>query len=179
MALLPAAAIVRRIHELLVEGAGVHRVIPAGTYAAGSVAASRDGARSVESLDDSPRVRARVISDEQHPASPGSYCSRTLRQLTIEITVTRAAGVGDTFGETERRALLTACLEDQSRIRQALEWPGNLAATEGGDPTGISGRKLVASATEFTPIEYDLGENHLVESQQLFTAVVCVDLEAA
>jgi hypothetical protein len=136
-----ASAILTRVEEVLCEGAGQHHLVAPGTYARGLSELMTSNAQSTRAIA-RPRIEVSCSASGVNPASPPVGGDKMLLDVVVDVRVIRAAGTPKQVNDLLRRDLKALALQDLAAIVPALEWPGNLAATEDGDPTSLASQAL-------------------------------------
>lgn len=178
MAQLAATEILTAVREVVEEAAGSVRIITADTYRPGAHEALNEDAASTQSLV-KPRAEVRFASIGPHGARPPEQGSFTLYALELEVAVTRFLGTEHMILDDVRTALRAVAAQDASRLAQALGWPGNLAATAAGAPTGLVSGMLRHTGSEIGDLEMVEGQNGRIVTVHSFTGAAQVQMTPA
>lgn len=142
MALGTYANVLTAIREVLDDGTGSLRTIPAGRFTDdldSSVAEAEAQRRGIRA--DKP-FRVRIVSQRRHPQSPPINGSVILYEFEVEVTVSRTVAVLEQLSADDFATLEALGWEDADAIRQVLCTPPNLETTSGGGSTNILGDAL-------------------------------------
>ena len=129
-------AILTAVREVIEDGAGSVRTIASGDYLVGQV-----GARSVPGLAHdaliSPRADIALTVTGRNGASPPITGSVQLLDVSIVVRLVRSLSAHVVMDHDARQAVRALAARDADVLAQALTWPGNLAQTAAGAPTGL------------------------------------------
>lgn len=142
MAHIKSQAILTRIREVLDDSAGDLRTIAYDRFA-GDLPEGLDPSAIQFRAVTSARVEARITGKRVSPASPPALGNLRIYELDVEVKVIRLVETADQLDDAERDALNALAAEDGDIIAQALGYPGNLTATEAGEPTDLVSGMLV------------------------------------
>lgn len=137
----PAVAIRKRLREVLLDGSGNVRTVPASRVYGDSVGVSSTDARIHRQTLIKPRIHFPPLDIERGQKAESEPSNRTQYQigLTIEATYRLPEEILD---DDTRDGILAVAEEDSVYFREALGWPGNLAQTEAAAATGIVSGQL-------------------------------------
>lgn len=171
MSYLKTEAITTRVREVLEASAGIFRRVPAGRFSGDlpeGLALDEELRRALEN----PRVVAHFTRVARSPASPPIMGDVLLYDLDLEVRIIRTVTTLEQLDGDALDLLHSRAFEDVDVVRQALEFPGNLTATDGGDVTDlVSGMcRFVESNVATVKRLIDEGAQQ-VETMIKFTAV--------
>lgn len=170
----PALSILTRIREVLESGKGSVRTIPEGQFGANTHDALDALADSMAAIG-KPQVEPKIVSQSPHPSRPSRMGSFTLEEIQVDVRVVRGFDGYRDLNADARTALHALASADGFEMAQALTWPGNLAATEAGDPTGLVSECLTSIDASVPSIEFASGQNGRLVTTHRFRGVVRVD----
>lgn len=136
MAYVQAAALVTRIREVLESSYGSMRQVPPSRFS-GDIP---DGLSLDEQMRrglTAPRIQARVMVIGRSKSSPPVTGNVLIYDIKLVVKSLRTCTRTDQVDGTSNDTLVAASMVDADAIRQALEYPGNLAATEAGAVTDL------------------------------------------
>ena len=136
MSTINAAAILKRIEQVLVDSLGNLRTVPAGRFQADSYEGISDDTEAIRAFV-LPTVDAEIVAMRRHPQSPMTMHSLALMEIDVKASITRATDATAKVDAATRRTVKAAAVADADIVRQALSYPGNLATTSAGTSTGI------------------------------------------
>lgn len=169
MANIAFTAIRARIREVLQDGEGLIRTVTQGRVGGDYWSGAPAEVWKPRALI---RPRIDVLIDNYGPHSATGPGNHSLRVYQAEATVVSAYLLPEpVLGDTARDAAIATAEQDGEVIAQALSWPGNLHATEGGTVTGIIGGCLTFAG--WSVGELDWNERTLVTNTR-FTFHVSV-----
>lgn len=178
MSNIASGAILTRIREVLLDGAGDLRTISATRFEGDLPEGLSESAQMMRGAVKA-RVEASVSSIERHPQSPPSNGSVMLYVVGVEVRAVRTVLRIEQLVDADRDTLRALCIEDADIIRQALEYPRNLTATTAGTATGIvSGLLRYAGSETRTSRGIDQG-TQILSTIHSFTGSVKVTPETA
>ena len=136
MSYIKAEAITTRIKEVLEMNSGAFRAIPAGRFS-GDLIEGLDIDEELRRALENPRINANVVRVSRSPASPPIMGNVVLYDLELEVRIVRIMSTLEQLDDDSLQLLRSRAFEDVDVVRQALEFPGNLTTTEGGEATDI------------------------------------------
>ncbi|AKF08887.1 hypothetical protein [Sandaracinus amylolyticus] len=150
MAYVHTAAALQRVREVIEDSAGTLRTTPPDRFDGDAPGGLGDEAILTRALV-RPRVEARITTQRPSPASPPVGGNIRFYDVVFVVRVTRVVTPIEQLSDDDRDALFALCAEDVDVIAQALGYPGNLSATEGGTPTDIMSGVLVLQDSQTEP----------------------------
>lgn len=159
-----------RVAEVLL-GAGSVRTVPAGILAPLKTAEEGDRKRALQAES---VVRFDVVAHELGEIGDSPPVNGDKEVVAVEVLVTTWHQIPHAGRDYDARKLAYAAANDIARvIRRALEWPGNVLQTAGGQPTGLLSGMLVHQPPNPEPIEAPQAK--VLELTQRFTGFVIND----
>jgi hypothetical protein len=162
-------ALIERVEEVLVDGAGVSRTITDSSdrFLRGGRPGHNDADAAV-SAHQNKRLWAEVTrqlarADTQEPSAESAY------DITVSVQCTYYSG--DPGDARQLRDCHLVAVNDFHRVRKALCWPGNMAATEAGVVTGLAGDALIAAGASWAKVAF-VPAAKIIRATALFNAVV-------
>ncbi len=135
MGQIAGAAIIARIREVVEDGMGLLRRVDPGRFAGGwpeGIGDDELARRGVESQKPTQVVVRRVGRHESSPPVGGNL---EIMAIVVEIGVSRTVAIAEQVDDDARATLEALAMVDVDMIRQALEWPANLASASVDTPT--------------------------------------------
>jgi len=143
MAYIQSACIITRIREIVLEGKGSLRTISAGLYSDGwpeaGVQPDELARRGIATSKPTQIVVRRL---GRHPSSPPIGGNLEILNIEVEVATARTIATAEMVDADAEATAKAESMEDVDRIRQALEWPPNLVATEAGAATDLCSLRL-------------------------------------
>ena len=136
MSYVKAEAITTRIKEVLEMSSGLLRTVPAGRFS-GDLPEGLSIDEELRRAIENPRINANVVRVARSPASPPIMGNVILYDLELEVRIVRIMSTLEQLDDDSLQLLRSRAFEDVDIVRQALEYPGNLTTTEGGEATDI------------------------------------------
>ncbi len=171
MAYVAAAAIQKRVREVLQSAAGSLRTITAGTYL-GEFPEGDSDMDSARATVVGARVEAQVLSVKRSPSSPPVIGNLALYEMEWRVRVQRLLDRTSQIDDTLRDAVKALAFQDADVLAQALGFPGNLSTTTAGTATGIvSGLLSYVDSSSDIRGPVDDGAS-IIETDHRFTCVV-------
>lgn len=136
MSYVKAEAITTRIKEVLEQCSGTFRTVPSGRFS-GDLPEGLGIDEEVRRAIENPRINANVVRVSRSPASPPIMGNVVLYDLELEVRIVRIMSTLEQLDDDSLQLLRSRAFEDVDIVRQALEYPGNLTTTEGGEATDI------------------------------------------
>lgn len=156
MAYLKAHALIVRIREVLEDSRGVGRTVPPGRFVGNlpqglseTEQMRRALTKAPTSIDDFPSARVRVNVNVlgRSPWSPPINSNIILYNVTVAVTTLRTIQRKEQLSPDLYDDIQALAIEDGDIVRQALEYPRNLLATEAAEPTHlVSGMLIFANS---------------------------------
>ena len=141
MSYVRAEAITTRLREVLEQSSGALRTVPASRFF-GDLPEGLDMGEELRRAIENPRIAADVTGIRRSPASPPVNGNLTIYDFEVEVRIVRIMSTLEQLDDASLELLRSRAFEDVDVIRQALEYPGNLTATDGGDVTDIASGML-------------------------------------
>lgn len=141
MSYVRAEAITTRLREVLEQSSGALRTVPASRFF-GDLPEGLDMGEELRRAIENPRINAEVTGIRRSPASPPINGNLTIYDFDVEVRIVRIMSTLEQLDDASLELLRSRAFEDVDVIRQALEYPGNLTATDGGDVTDIASGML-------------------------------------
>jgi hypothetical protein len=136
MSYVKAEAITTRIREVLEASSGTFRTVPAGRFL-GDLPEGLDFDEELRRALENPRINANITRVARSPASPPIMGNIALYDLDLEVRIVRIMSTIEQLDDAALELLRSRAFEDIDVVRQALEFPGNLTTTDGGEVTDI------------------------------------------
>lgn len=136
MSYVKAEAITTRIKEVLEMNSGTFRTVPSGRFS-GDLPEGLSIDEELRRAIENPRINANVVRVARSPASPPIMGNVVLYDLDLEVRIVRIMSTLEQLDDDSLQLLRSRAFEDVDVVRQALEYPGNLTTTEGGEATDI------------------------------------------
>lgn len=161
MAYIQAAAIITRIREVLEDGRGDLRTVTAGRFAGDLPEGLSIDAEHMRTVTGA-RCSADITAIRPSPASPPILGNLILYEIDVRVRVIRLITALEQTDDASHDALRALAISDVDIVRQALEYPNNLAATEAGATCDlVSGLLRYTGATQVVVGEIDSGAQTL------------------
>lgn len=174
MAYLAADPILTRIREVLESGAGVLRTIASGTYYGDFHEGLSEQEQARRALT-KPRYDVRAVSLTRNEASPPNMHSLGLKNIEIEVKVTRNLTFSEATADALRDDMLALAIQDGDVISQALGYTANLATTTSGTATGLVSGVLEYEGSDIGEVETPDGDRPgRAETLHRFTGRVAI-----
>lgn len=141
MSYLRAEAITTRLREVLEQSSGVLRTVPASRFF-GDLPEGLDMGEEIRRAIENPRINANVAGVRRSLASPPVNGNLTIYDFEVEVRIVRIVSTLEQLDDASLELMRSRAFEDVDVIRQALEYPGNLSTTDGGDVTDIASGML-------------------------------------
>jgi hypothetical protein len=141
MSYVRAEAITTRLREVLEQSSGVLRTVPSSRFF-GDLPEGLDMGEEIRRAIENPRINANVTRVRRSPASPPINGNLTIYDFEVEVRIVRIMSTLEQLDDASLELLRSRAFEDVDVIRQALEYPGNLTTTDGGDVTDIASGML-------------------------------------
>lgn len=148
MAYLQTAALVTRLREVLEDSAGVARQIPPSRFT-GDLPEGLSSEEQVRRAFGAPRIRADVAILGRSKYSPPILGNVVIYDVKVTITSLRIVARAQQLDSDANDVVMALAYEDGDILRQALEYPQNLAATEAGASTNLASGMLCHESSEF------------------------------
>lgn len=146
MAYVQSEAILTRVREVLEDSAGTLRTVPSGRFTGDLPEGLSESAEQRRALT-APRVAVSLTALSRSRFSPPSTGNFLLYDLAVEVRVIRLLTRDEQLDPALLTELQAAAAGDADVIRQALEYPGNLASTSGGEATDLVSGLLTFSGS--------------------------------
>lgn len=169
----PSLAILTRIREVTEGGHGAVRTITAATFGPNTHGALDALADSLGAIA-KPQVEPRIVAQRPHPARPHRQGSFTLEAIDVDVRMVRGFDSYRDLSADARTALHALASSDAYALAQALEWPGNLTATEAASATGLVSGCLNYAQSSIGSLEFASGQNGRLVTTHRFTGIVRV-----
>jgi hypothetical protein len=171
MSNIQAAAICTRVREVLTQAAGSVRTISSGTYTDDYPDGLDDSARERRALE-GPRIRAAFALTGPARESPPTNSNLLIYDGTITVTIEHLLARDQQLDSDAYDVVQAAAFADADVVRQALEYPGNLTATNASAVTDIvSGCARLVSSSVVVNGQINDGAQ-LLTSTQVFAVKV-------
>jgi hypothetical protein len=131
--------ILERVRELLEDGAGSVRAISASRFQGGLFEGLPNETYQRLGILSQKPIEASIVDIVPHPQRLVITGSMQIERFVLEVRVVRVFETVHQIDDDLRDDVKALCAEDQSAITQALEWPPNLATTQGGTSTDCIG----------------------------------------
>ena len=136
MAYIQAAAILRRIREVLEEQAGTLRTI-SNTRFLGDIPDGLDASEEMRRALEKPRIAATIVDITRSAASPPVNGNLIIYDVTIDVRIIRTITTLEQVSDDDDETLRALAFSDADYVRQALEYPGNLTTTTAAVATDL------------------------------------------
>lgn len=137
MAYIPAAAILTRIREVVQDAEGVLRTIDECRFRGDMHDGLSPDEQSRRGILGRAPAEASITRVRPHPQQLTRTCGINFVIAEIQIKIVRTLGPAEQVDDTLRDRAKALAAEDALALRQALEWPPNMATTRDGDATDI------------------------------------------
>ncbi len=127
-------ALVGAIREVLEEAAGTLRTIPVGTFL-GDLPEDASPERKAHASVVGPRVEIVIRAGERAEETTVVNSDCELEDIQVDIVVVRPCHIDAETIDAVRDLAQGLSLDDTAKIRQALQYPGNLTLDSSGTPT--------------------------------------------
>lgn len=141
MSYIRAEAITTRLREVLEQSSGTMRSVPSSRFF-GDLPEGLDMNEELRRAIENPRINANVTGIRRSPASPPVNGNLTIYDFEVEVRIIRIMSTLEQLDDASLELMRSRAFEDVDVIRQALEYPGNLTTTDGGDVTDIASGML-------------------------------------
>lgn len=141
MSYIRAEAITTRLREVLEQSSGAMRSVPSSRFF-GDLPEGLDMGEEIRRAIENPRINANVTGIRRSPASPPVNGNLTIYDFEVEVRIIRIMSTLEQLDDASLELMRSRAFEDVDIIRQALEYPGNLTTTDGGDATDIASGML-------------------------------------
>jgi hypothetical protein len=141
VAYIKAAAILRRIREVLEEAAGTLRVIPSTRFLGDIPDGLSDEEETRRALE-KPRIAAALVDVTRSAASPPVTGNFIIYDVTLDVRIIRTLTTLEQISDDDDETLRALAFEDADVVRQALEYPGNLTQTSAAVATDLASGML-------------------------------------
>jgi len=148
MAFVKTHALLTRLREVLEDGEGVLRVVPSNRLK-GDLPEGLDDEEQKRRAFYRPRVRSSVSLGARSKYSPPINGNLIIYEISVTVVTLRTIERREHLKETLLDDLTADANEDMDVIRQALEYPGNLTATEAGAQTDLVSGMLAFDTVRF------------------------------
>lgn len=133
------AAVLEAAEEVLAGTIGSVRTVGADELERGAYAGMSDEKLRMAVLVKT-RAEVELVEDETTGIVANETADLSIDQLTLRVRL--AFSTESELDADARRTVRATCLSTADTCRDALAWPGNLAATSGGTSTGLAGQAL-------------------------------------
>jgi hypothetical protein len=158
-----------RMRELLEQGAGALRTIPADRFTGGLPAGGTEADDAVRGALSAIPCEARVVSHRPHSQTSPVTGDRRLLRIDVEVRVIRTLAWAEQAIDSVRDAAKALAAEDGDVIAQVFEWPPNLYETEAGAQTGA---KSLVRSDSTSLVVGTTGQTQRIETLHRFTGML-------
>lgn len=147
MATIEGGRILTRVREVLEDARGTLRTISSGTLKGSlppGLETNEEARRAITALAAGVGVptEARITAIRRSPASPPVLGNLALYDFDLEVRQVLPGSSREKLDDDWRDAISGVAATYADIVAQALEYPGNLTATQAGGATGIISGKL-------------------------------------
>jgi len=168
MGYLQTAALITRIREVIEEGKGVSRTISAGTYLGNWPQGLSEDEQKRRALE-GPRTRVNVQQLARSQYSQPVTGNLIVYEVGVTVIAGRLLDRVDQLSPDDYDTVQAAGAADTDVIRQALEYPRNLLATEAGTATDLVSGMLCWVSSSFAVIGQVNQGAQRIEGTHVFT----------
>lgn len=168
MAYIDPDAIIERVRELCTENAGTLRQIALNRFSGGAYEGLTDDELSRRAAS-TPRIDVRFLSQERADISPPITGNKLIYRFQLSVVITRHMHIEEKLTDATRDTARGLAWQDGDVLRQALCTPGNMAATEEAEDTGVISNALRYEGSDTTRFQLVDDQAGLIETEHRFS----------